>query len=158
MIITKICGNLANTSLRANLDLDYIELEWFELNKRIMRKTTRNNLEIGINISENGFSFNDQDILFDDGVKAIIVKVIPTKCIAINPASKSELAVVCYELGNRHASLFIDENNPERLLVPFDQPMLILLKKILAGVEVVDARLVKPLTGHKNISHEHHHH
>lgn len=158
MIITKICGNLASTSLRANLDLDYIELEWFELNKRIMRKTTRNNLEIGINISENGFSFNDQDILFDDGVKAIIVKVIPTKCIAINPASKSELAVVCYELGNRHASLFIDENNPERLLVPFDQPMLVLLKKILAGVEVVDARLVKPLTGHKNISYEHHHH
>ena len=158
MIITKICGNLTNTSLRANLDLDYIELEWFELNKRIMRKTTRNNLEIGINISENGFSFNDQDILFDDGVKAIIVKVIPTKCIAINPASKSELAVVCYELGNRHASLFIDENNPECLLVPFDQPMLVLLKKILAGVEVLDARLVKPLTGHKNISHEHHHH
>lgn len=158
MIITKICGNLANTQLRANLDLDYIELEWFELNKRIMRKTTRNNLELGINISENGFSFNDQDILFDDGIKAIIVKVIPAKCIAISPASKSELAVVCYELGNRHAPLFIDENNPDCLLVPFDQPMLVLLKKILANVEVVDARLVKPLTAQKNISHEHHHH
>ena len=43
-------------------------------------------------------------------------------------------------------------------LVPFDQPMLVLLKKILANVEVVDARLVKPLTAQKNISHEHHHH
>lgn len=149
---------MANTRLLASLHLDYVELEWFELNKRIMRKTTRNNLEIGINISENGFSFNDQDILFDDGVKAIIVKVIPTKCIAIDPGSKSELAVVCYELGNRHASLFIDENNPDRLLVPFDQPMLVLLQKILVNVEVVDARLVKPLTMQKNVSHGHHHH
>ena len=157
MLITQIIANL-NT---ANVDysqhqIDYIELEWFELTKRILRKTSLHNQELGINISEPGFNFCDQDILFADEQRVIAIKVLPTKAIAITAANNHEIAQICYELGNRHAPVFYAEDDHNILLVPFDQPMLVLLSKLGVTTQVVNARLVCPLS-HKTNSHAHSH-
>lgn len=157
MLITQIIANLNTTDIDySQHQIDYIELEWFELTKRILRKTSLHNQELGINMSESGFSFHDQDILFVDETRVIAIKVLPTQAIAITAANNHETARICYELGNRHAPVFYAEDDHNILLVPFDQPMLVLLTKLGVTTQVVHARLVYPLS-HKTNSHAHAH-
>lgn len=162
MLITQIIGNLHTTHHDySQHEIDYLELEWFELSKRILRKTSCANQELGININETGLSFNDQDILFADEQRVIAIKVLPTQAIAITPSNHYEIARICYELGNRHAPVFCAEHDHSILLVPFDQPMLVLLEKLGVSVQVVHARLVHPLSqkpSNHDHNHSHHHH
>ena len=46
--------------------IDWLDLEWYELNKRIMRKTTTNMFEVGINITQENSTFSDGDILMHE--------------------------------------------------------------------------------------------
>ena len=67
------------------------------------------------------------------------------------------MARVCYEIGNRHAALFIDEHNIDTLLLAMDKPLMLMLEKIGVELKVITSRLVKPLsssTAH-NLEHNH---
>lgn len=159
MIINAILGNIFNGEEWRGYSPDYLELEWYELNKRIMRKTTTNMLDARINLTRENASFSDGDIL---GVKhnmIVVVKVKPCECIEIIPKNYLELARVCYEVGNRHAPIFIDELDSTVLLLAMDNPLLQMLKKMGVEVRSVMARLVKSLSSGADslVAHPHHH-
>lgn len=155
MIITTVLGNIFNDQKWRDHVIDYLDLEWYELNKRIMRKTTTNMLELGINITQENNSFSDGDILGINHDTLIVVRVVACECIAIKPRNHLELARICYEIGNRHAPLFIDEHDAGVLLLAMDNPLLLMLTKMEVEPKAVFTRLVKSLSSKAVNNHRH---
>lgn len=124
MIITTILGNVASvpTGLRR---IDRLELEWFEPSKRILRKPTAGGQDVAVKLSKEGESLRDGDILWLDDDRAIVVEILPTETIVVSPKSMLEMGTVCYEIGNKHLPIFIQD---DQVLIPFEPPLFRLLE------------------------------
>ncbi|SFN06482.1 urease accessory protein [Chryseobacterium oleae] len=118
MIINQTIGNLSENPSAKNID--YLDLEWFETTKRIQRKKTRLGKDIAIKFLREGQRLREGDILFEDEEKIIAVNVLETEAIVMSPDSLLEMGTVCYEIGNKHIPLFIQE---DKVLLPFEMPM-----------------------------------
>jgi urease accessory protein len=118
MIIDETTGNLAQNP--TTKIVDYLDLEWFETTKRIQRKKTRSGTDIAIKFLREGQRLREGDILFEDEEKVIAINVLETEAISMSPVSLLEMGTVCYEIGNKHIPLFIQE---DKVLLPFEMPM-----------------------------------
>jgi urease accessory protein len=119
MIIKEILGNTAQQSLE-KLKVDVLEIEWYEATKRIQRKTTNNGTDLSIKFLKEGQRLHDGDILYQDNEKVIVVYIKPCEAIVITPKTMLQMGTVCYEIGNKHMPLFIQE---DKVLMPFEMPM-----------------------------------
>lgn len=119
MIIKEILGNKSNLDL-TNLEIDFLELEWFETSKRIQSRTTDNGVQVSIKFLKEGQHLSQDDVLFKDDKKAIIINIIECEAIVVAPSSLLEMGTVCYEIGNKHAPMFIQDN---QVLIPFEEPL-----------------------------------
>ena len=119
MIINEAIGNLSNYS-EAEKSIDYLDLEWFEATKRIQRKKTRQGEDIAVKFLREGQRLREGDILFENEKKIIAVNILETEAILMSPLSLLEMGTVCYEIGNKHIPLFIQNN---KVLLPFEMPM-----------------------------------
>lgn len=157
MVINEILGNVLTDNKWHKCISDNLELQWYELNKRILRKTTRSGREIGVSLPANAPLLHDGDVLaIIDQQLIIMVKVMPCECIAIYPKNYLEVAKICYEIGNRHAPLFSDEHNPNMLLLAMDKPLYTMLEKLGAHIAILNERLVCPLGMVSSIHHHEH--
>jgi len=159
MIVNEVIGNIYTDDSKKWMShsVDYLELEWYELNKRILRKHTLGNQEVGIQFEGGAASLADGDVLAEFEDMVIVIKVKADECMAIIASNNYELARMCYEIGNRHAPLFIDEHDDKRLLLPKDKPLQLLLEKMGFNPIIVKARLIKPLSAAKGHQHNHNH-
>lgn len=122
--------------------LETVEIEWFETRKRVLRKQSSLGTDISIRLLDSDEPLKHGDILFRDGSRAIQIAVKPCKVVRINPRSSVELAIACYEIGNRHLPAFLQG---DAVLVPFEKPVLVLLESRGIPAEVVEARLETPI-------------
>lgn len=98
-------------------DTDLLLLEWFETTKKIMRRHTQGGREIGWR----GLPLlNDGDVLWMDDTTAIVVRIPPAPAIVLTPATMQDMATICYEIGNKHLPLFLQDAD---VLVPFEEPL-----------------------------------
>lgn len=155
MLINSILGNLHHDSTWANFQIVHVDFEWYELDKKIIRKTTTAQQDIGIQLTKQSHSLNDGDVLAQQDNVIIVVRVLPTQAIAIMPRNYHELAKICYEIGNRHAPLFFAPEDDNTLLVAYDEPMLQLLQKMHIATKVVVAQLIQRIG---SAAHQHHDH
>ncbi|HCA05783.1 urease accessory protein UreE [Chryseobacterium sp.] len=118
MIINQTIGNLSENPSAKNID--YLDLEWFETTKRIQLKKTRLGTDVAIKFLREGQRLREGDILFEDEENIIAVNVLETEAIVMSPDSLLEMGTVCYEIGNKHIPLFIQE---DKVLLPFEMPM-----------------------------------
>lgn len=118
LIQTKI-GSLADFDPQ-NREVDVLELEYYETTKRILHKATRNNRFIDTKFLQEQHQLNEGDVLFIDNDLMIVVEIVACECIVIQPQSTKEWAAVCYEIGNKHAPLYFEE---EQLAIPFEIPL-----------------------------------
>lgn len=119
MIINETIGNISQYPT-IEKQIDYLDLEWFECTKRIQRKKTRSGIEIAIKFLKEGQRLREGDILFEDEEKIIAVNVLETDAIVMNPHSMMEMGTICYEIGNKHIPLFIQNG---KVLLPFEMPI-----------------------------------
>ncbi|MBS7253994.1 urease accessory protein UreE [Flavobacterium branchiicola] len=119
MIIQQTIGN-AKTQSVEGLEIDLLEIEWFETTKRIQRKRTNSGVEIAIKFIQEGQRLNQDDILYQDDKKVIVVTIKPCEAIVMTPSSLLEMGTICYEIGNKHLPLFIQNN---QIMMPFEMPM-----------------------------------
>jgi len=119
MIINETLSNISEKTI-VEKSIDYLDLEWFESTKRIQRKKTRQGEDIAIKFLREGQRLREGDILYEDEEKLIVVNILETEAIVISPDSMLEMGTVCYEIGNKHIPLFIQEN---KVLLPFEMPM-----------------------------------
>jgi len=152
MIIKEILGNKSNIDL-ANLEIDFLELEWFETSKRIQSKTTTNGVQVSIKFLKEGQHLTQDDVLFKDDKKAIIINIRECEAIVVAPKSLLEMGTVCYEIGNKHAPIFIQDN---QVLIPFEEP---LFKWLAASGynPVKEKRQLKNMLRSTHTSHGHTH-
>jgi urease accessory protein len=130
MICEKILGNISE---EPKLNVDYVDMEWHELHKKLHRKTTRGGVEIGIRLEDAILTegLKQGDILFREGNRVIAVNILPADAIVINVADGHDHMAVKtgYEIGNRHAPLFWGENH-RQMITPYNAPMYEMLEKI----------------------------
>lgn len=159
MIVTHVINNIAHNQNDANTHYDYLDLEWYELNKKIIRKMTHDGSDIGIQLSADHAGLKDGDVLHQKDNNYIIVNVVPSECIVIDIHDIHEMARVCYEIGNRHAPLFFDALHSQQLLLPMDKPLLALLNKMGSHTSIAQKKLILPLGGASahHDPHSHHH-
>lgn len=123
MIAENILGNISDYPINGRR-IDKVGIEWYELEKKLMRKKTEFEEEIGIRISEH---MKDGDILYADEQRLIVVDVLPTELTVIPVETMQEMGRLCFELGNRHLSLSIGE---KEVSVPYDEPTFLYLAKL----------------------------
>ncbi len=145
MVIEKILGALDGTET----GVDFVDIEWFEAGKRIMKKTSRGDAEIGLRLSE---PLKDGDILFNDGKTIIAVNIMPCELVSISVASMREMGRLCFEIGNRHLSLAISDGNVK---IPYDEPTYLYLKKLGFDAKMVVEKFTD-FTECKAHGHSHH--
>lgn len=149
MIVERVKGRLADTDVH-NRDIVYVDIEWFEKDKKLLRKMASDGTEIGIRLQ---VSMQDGDILYEDSQRLMVVRILPTELIHIDVFSMREMGRLCFEIGNRHLSLFIQDSFVE---IPYDAPTFEYLLKL--GFM---AKKTEGIFDHFNVCHghgEHHHH
>lgn len=155
MIIKEIVGSESQRSLEG-FEIDILELEWYELNKRIQRKTTSLGREVAMKFTSENVALKEGDLLYYnvDEMVAITVKVLPTQVIVISPADMVEMATICYEIGNKHMPLYIDGSE---ILLPYEAPMFRWLESAGYAPKEEQRKLQQRLKS-KGGGHHHHHH
>ena len=85
-----------------------------------MPKRTKNGQEIAIKFLKEGQRLKQDDVLYEDDQKIIVVAIIPCEAIVVKPTSLLEMGSVCYEIGNKHLPMFIQN---DEVLLPFEEPI-----------------------------------
>ncbi len=150
MLIDKIVSNIKDMDI-GSAAKDYVYIEWYEAEKKVLHKTS--SAGIGIGIRNAGNPLRDGDILWYDSISALIIKICECECLALEPVTMVEMGKACYEMGNRHAPLFIEDGE---LLTPYDEPLFTALLKCGFKVYKKTARLINPLGGRAG-GHTHSH-
>lgn len=150
MIAEKIYGKLGKTEKA----VEYVTIDWFERDKKILRKTTSSGEDIGIKTES---ALNEGDVIYEDENRVIAVEIAPCSLISVHVHSMQEMGRLCFELGNRHLPLSIGENTVK---CPFDEPTFSYLLKLGFEAEKVfekfDGYIECKAHAHTN-SHGHHH-
>lgn len=141
MLVNQKTGNIHSFDV-ANRTIDFVLIEWYEANKRILHKTTQSGKEVVLKFLNETQNLAEGDILFSDETTIIVVNIQPCEAIIISPSTMSEMAAVCYEIGNKHLPLFYDNNN---LLIPFDAPIFKLLTAAGYKPKVENRKLLNQL-------------
>jgi urease accessory protein len=118
LIIEQIAGNLKTLSTGAR-SIDYLQIEWYESTKRIQRRKTLGGRDIAIRFLKEGQRLNQDDVLMMDDHTAVVVDIKPCDAIQVIPKTMLEMGTVCYEIGNKHLPLFIQD---DLVLMPYEDP------------------------------------
>jgi urease accessory protein len=102
------------------LETDWLELEWYETTRRIQRKKSNGGVELAIRLLKEGQRLKQDDVLVRDTQRLVAVHIRPCDAIVLRPQSLLEMGTVCYEIGNKHLPLFIQD---DEVLMPYEDPM-----------------------------------
>lgn len=116
MIIEDIPGNIDI----GNRQTDLLQLEWYETSRRIQRRHTAGGREIALRLLKQGLRLQQGDVVYMDETTAVVVDILPCEAIVVTPASMLEMGTVCYEIGNKHLPIFIQDNE---VLIPWEEPL-----------------------------------
>lgn len=141
MTIQQKSGNLSTIDLN-NRSIDLLPLEWFETNKRILRKQTRSGNDLALKFLDRNPALTQGDVLYEDETFIIAVDILHCDVLVIQPANLFEMASVCYEIGNKHLPLFYER---DELLVPFEMPLFRLLSAQGYVIKQDKRKLLQPL-------------
>lgn len=123
MVVEKILGNLESYELNGR-KLDKVWVEWYELEKKLLKKSTESGEEVGIRVENH---LHEGDILYADDNRVVAVDILPCELTVIPVSTMQEMGRLCFELGNRHLSLSIEEH---QVMVPYDEPTFQYLEKL----------------------------
>jgi urease accessory protein len=141
MLIKEKIGNINFFAIN-NRKIDSLLLEWYETNKRIMRKRTISGMDIVMKFLNENQQLTEGDIIYEDDFNIVAIEIKECDAIIIRPKTMFELASVCYEIGNKHIPVFYQENE---ILVAFESPLFQLLSSAGYDVSQGKRKLVNPL-------------
>lgn len=147
MVITKRVGHL-NDFTSSSKNIDWLELEWEELNKKVMRKQTENGTDIAISLENNGH-LHYGDVLYEDEETLIAIRTKLEKVYVITPKSMQEMGRMAFEIGNRHTPCIIEDNE---ILLRYDHTLEKLMDEVGVVYEQSERRFKEPF---KYKGHQH---
>lgn len=156
MLVEKVIGNIRDKEF-LNKKIDYVDIEWHESFKKLHKKTSKNGLEVGIKLGNDilikGLRQGDVLGIYEDTV--IAVNIPPAKALVITVEDLDLIPKVCYEIGNKHATLFKGETNNTFVTI-FDEPMKTMLEKIGVLVEEKEVKFDFEKSISSSINNHHH--
>ncbi len=150
MVAEKIIGNINDFDLKGRT-LDKVWIEWYELEKKLLKKKTESGEEVGIRVESH---LHEGDVLYADDSRVIAVDILPCELTEIRVNTMQEMGRLCFELGNRHLSLAIEEH---RVTIPYDEPTFLYLEKLGFHPEKTEDKFRHFTVCHAH-SHSHAHH
>ena len=123
MLVEKVIGNINDEQFK-NSNIDYVDIEWHEAFKKLHRKTSQSGIEVGIKLDNDILTrgLRQGDVLAINEDNVIAVNIPKDKALVVKVDDTHLVPKVCYEIGNRHATLF--------------EPMKEMLEKIGANATV----------------------
>jgi urease accessory protein len=119
-----------------------VDLEWFEVNKRIQHKSARDGKTFRLKFLKENPNFQQNEIIHQENDTNYIINILPCDCLIISPKNNFEIASICYEIGNKHLPLFYQD---DELLVPFEKPLFRQLSAMGFEVKSEKRQLLIPL-------------
>jgi len=141
MLIQKKIGNIKTQPIN-DKQIDWLALQWFEVNKRILHKKTKAGVEVVLKFLQENQQLTQGDILYEDESKIIAVDILECDVLIIHPKNMFEMASICYEIGNKHLPLFYEN---DEVLIPFEQPIYKLLTAQGYTTQTGKRKLLQPL-------------
>ena len=86
MVIQQKLGNLNTFSLE-NRAIDWLPLEWYETNKRILHKKTLSGRQIILKFLKESPGLTQDDVVYEDEQCLVVIDIIPCDAMVIHPAS-----------------------------------------------------------------------
>lgn len=140
MLIEKIIGNIGDTEQIPGKQLEWVELEWEELSKRIVRTETTAGTDIALRIDQEE-PLQYGDVLFEDAERCIAIRTKMESVIVIRPKDMVEMGKAAFELGNRHTPSLIEKNE---IVVRADHTLAPLLDEVGVVYETTERRFKQP--------------
>jgi len=122
--------------------VETVPFEWFEMNNKILKKTSSAGTEIGLRLSE---ALYDGGVLYEDNEKIICLELLPCELTQIHVHSIQEMGRICFELGNRHLPLAIGESS---VSTPYDRPTFEYLEKLGFHCHQVTEKFIPEMVVH----------
>jgi len=119
MLIREKIGNVGSFDIRGRV-VDWLEVEWYETGKRVLRRRTRGGRDLALKFLRESPSLMQGDVLYADEAVVILVELLACPVLVIPMGTLEEVASICYETGNRHLPLYIEDGV---LLAPLDEPL-----------------------------------
>ena len=140
MLIEKIIGNVGHHEEIEGKKTEWIELDWEELSKRLLRTETDQGTDIALRIEQEE-PLQYGDILFEDDNRRIALRTKMEPVIVISPKDMTEMGKTAFELGNRHTPALIEENE---VIVRADHTLNKLLDEVGVTYETTERRFKQP--------------
>ena len=136
MLVEKVIGNINDEQFK-NSNIDYVDIEWHEAFKKLHRKTSQSGIEVGIKLDNDILTrgLRQGDVLAINEDNVIAVNIPKDKALVVKVDDTRLVPKVCYEIGNRHATLFEGSSHNEFITI-YSEPMKEMLEKIGANVTV----------------------
>ena len=136
MLVEKVIGNINDEQFK-NSNIDYVDIEWHEAFKKLHRKTSQSGIEVGIKLDNDILTrgLRQGDVLAINEDNVIAVNIPKDKALVVKVDDTHLVPKVCYEIGNRHATLFEGSSHNEFITI-YSEPMKEMLEKIRANVTV----------------------
>ena len=141
MLVKEKLGNIISFPVTGK-SIDYLLLNWYETNKRILHKKTMSGREISMKFLNENPQLAVGDIIFEDDESIIVVDIQEADVIVIRPVNMQEMAAICYEIGNKHLPLFYQE---EEILVAYENPLFKFLQASGYKIEKAKRKLTSPI-------------
>lgn len=136
MLVEKVIGNINDEQFK-NSNIDYVDIEWYEAFKKLHRKTSQSGIEVGIKLDNDILTrgLRQGDVLAINEDNVIAVNIPKDKALVVKVDDTHLVPKVCYEIGNRHATLFEGSSHNEFITI-YSEPMKEMLEKIGANATV----------------------
>lgn len=156
MLVEKVIGNINDEQFK-NSNVDYVDIEWHEAFKKLHRKTSQNGIEVGIKLDNDILTrgLRQGDILAINEDNVIAVNIPKDKALVVKVDNTHLVPKVCYEIGNRHATLFEGSSHNEFITI-YSEPMKEMLEKIGASVTVEEVQFDFNKSISSSINSHHH--
>ena len=156
MLVEKVIGNINDEQFK-NSNIDYVDIEWHEAFKKLHRKTSQSGIEVGIKLDNDILTrgLRQGDILAINEDNVIAVNIPKDKALVVKVDDTHLVPKVCYEIGNRHATLFEGSSHNEFITI-YSEPMKEMLEKIGANVTVEEIQFDFNKSISSSINSHHH--
>ena len=153
MLVEKVIGNINDEQFK-NSNIDYVDIEWHEAFKKLHRKTSQSGIEVGIKLDNDILTrgLRQGDVLAINEDNVIAVNIPKDKALVVKVDDTHLVPKVCYEIGNRHATLFEGSSHNEFITI-YSEPMKEMLEKIGANATVEEIQFDFSISSSINAHH-----
>ncbi|MDM1295473.1 urease accessory protein UreE [Sphingobacterium sp. N143] len=127
--------------VKFNRESDILDLSYFEVNKRVIHRKTRNGNSVKIHRDEST-ALQSGQCIYHSGDLFIQVNILPCLCVLLDSQDLSVVGEFCFDVGNRHLPVYLKSDG--RFAVSYDGRLYQALKEKYNGSITLENAILEP--------------